>query len=293
MITGIRKLLFIFVTTGYISVTLTAQTKIQVVSRSINRTFTYVEGTIIQVNGEKAQIKVRPSPTKQITVLITLVAKNPSLKDAETDVKYCNYTINESAGKIIIANTFDIKKGYKEISSNLSARIELEIPGDLSLTIRNIYGSIDLKDVQATWNITNDFGPLSFQNIKGTLTVNSKYGDISGFEINAPTNIDAKNSDMVLKDIHKILTVKDQYGTITLERIKAPVNVDCEMSAINISIADMMDCSCNFTDTKGNIQFPKEYQKYLSTKSGELNFKTDHGSVTLYIKTTYNNITIK
>jgi len=277
MITVIRKILLFIVTSIYFSVTLTAQTKIQVVSRSINRSFNYSAGTIIQVNGEKAQIKVRPSINKQINVVITLISKNPSQHDAESDVKYCNYSINESAGKIIISNNFDVKKGYKEISSNLSAKIELEIPGDLTLTIRDIYGMIDLKDVKATWIISNDFGPLNFQNIKGTLNITSNYGDISGSGINAPTSIEAKNSDIFLKNFNKMISIKNQYGNITLEQPNAPVDINCDMSAININGIDFTHSNCNFSVVKGNIIVPKEYQKYINTKSGEINFILNQG----------------
>ncbi len=293
MITGIRKILFIIVISGYIPASLTAQTKIQVVSRSITRTFTYSANTVIQVNGEKAQIKVHPSLDKKINLVITLIAKNPSLQEAETDVKYCNYIINESADKIIITNNFDVKKGYREISSNLSARIELEIPGEISLTVQNIYGKTDLKDLQGKINITNDFGQLTFQNTKGSLYISSKYGDISGLDVNAPTTIEAKNSDVVISNVNKLLNIKDQYGTVTMGKIKAPVIVDCNMSSVNADVKDINDWSCDFSVVKGKINVPNEYQKYIISKAGELNFKTTPGKISVKIKTTYNNITIK
>ncbi len=293
MSTGIRKFLFLILISGYIPASLTAQAKIQVVSKSITRTFKYSAGTVIQVNGEKAQIKVRPSLTKQINLVITLIAKNPSLQEAENDVKYCNYTINESTDKIIIANNFDLKKGYKEISSNLSAKIELEIPAELSIIVRNIYGIIDLKDIQGSMNITNDFGQLIFKNTKGPLNISSKYGDISGLDVNAITAIDAKNSDIVINNVNKMLNIKDQYGTITLESLKAPVIVDCDFSVINVDAKELNNWSCDFSVLKGNIIVPEEYQKFLRAKSGEINFKTSPGKISIKLKTTYNNITIK
>ena len=294
MITVIRKIIFLFITAGCFYASLTAQTKIQVVSRSITRTFTYSAVKIIQVNGEKAQIKVRPSLNKQVTLTLTLIAKNPSLQDAETDVKYCNYNINESADKIIITNNFDIKKGFKEISSNLGARIELEIPGPLPLIIRNIYGTIEIKDVQVGLNITNDFGQLSLSNISGNeLVINSKYGDISGSVINTPLIIKSRNTDIILKVLNKISDISDQYGSIQLEKNKSSLNINGEMTAITISDVDFNNWSFIVKATKGQIDVPKEYLKYLSTKSGDANFIKAPGNTSLQIKNSYNKITLK
>lgn len=293
MIGRIQKILFLLLTASCILVTIEAQTKIQVVSRSVNRSFNYTSSSIIQVNGEKAQIVIHPSITNQIKVIITMIAKNPSRQEAETDVRYCNYTINERKDQILIANNFDVNKGYKEISSNLSARIELEIPGTLSLSIRNIYGTIDMKFVDANWNIINDFGQLTMENVKGTLHINSKYGDISGMNINAITTIETQNSDVMIKNLNKWLTIKSQYGNITLEDIKTSINIEGNMTYIKLPEVNFMDCSFNVRAIKGHIDVPKEYQTFLSKKAGEENFIKSNGILMIQMKTTNNNITLK
>jgi hypothetical protein len=150
-----------------------------------------------------------------------------------------------------------------------------------------------LKDLQGKINITNDFGQLTFQNTKGSLYISSKYGDISGLDVNAPTTIEAKNSDVVISNVNKLLNIKDQYGTVTMGKIKAPVIVDCNMSSVNADVKDINDWSCDFSVVKGKINVPNEYQKYIISKAGELNFKTTPGKISVKIKTTYNNITIK
>ncbi len=293
MITGIRNILLLAIAV-YFSLSLTAQSKIQVVSRSINRTFTYSAETVIQVNGEKAQIKVRPSLNKQINLVITLVAKNPSLHEAEADVKFCNYTISESDGKIIIGNNFDVKKGYKEISSNLSARIELEIPGTLSLNIRNIYGTTDLKDIPGNINIKSDFGQLTLENISGYgLEIYSKYGDISGSQINTHTLIKAQNTDVIIKDVNKILAIFNQYGKIEIEKINAYLSINGELTAVSVSGLDFKNWSFFVKAKSGQIEVPKDYQKYLTSKSGDSNFIKGNGTYYIQIQTSYNNITLK
>jgi hypothetical protein len=287
------KILFFFITTFVLSVPVNAQTKIQVVTRTISRVFEYKPGCLLDIKGEKANIQVKKSVDNTVRVKILLIAKNPSAKIAETDLKYCNYHIDESSNGIAISNFFNIKDNYKEISSNLSAKYELEVPPGIILKLKNIYGDLDMNGVEGNFDIAFDFGQVKLSDIDGNLFINSNYSDIQGRDIGAIISVKAQKGDIVFTNIKSLIKIKDQYGSISLDNINANVDLDAEMTAINITVDNPVLYSLDFTVKEGEIIAPERYTKMVINKQGKNKLFTSGGKISIKVADTYNIITLK
>lgn len=270
-----------------------AQTKIQVVTRTISRTFECKPGCILNVKGEKANILIKKSADNKIRLKISLISKNPEREIAEADLKYCNYQITENNKGINISNFFDAKSQFKEISSNLSAKFEIEVPSCINLKLANIYGNVEMNDIEGIFNLTVDFGKVNFSGISGSLYINSNVTDIVGNNLNAVASIQAQKADIALSNIKNLLRIKNQYGSIELEDARAAVNIDAEMTAIKMQVDDLKKYSFDLASISGNIEVPVEYYKFISNKSGEAYFTETGGNILIKMKTTFSAITLK
>jgi hypothetical protein len=270
-----------------------AQTKIQVVTRTISRTFAYHPGCIFEIKSEKANIQVKKSSDNNLRIKLLLVSKNPSKEQAEKDLKYSDYKITESKDAIGVSNFFNNQNQFKEISSNLSAKYEIEVPSGTILKLKNIYGTVDIIGATGTFNISLDFCQISLSNVSGNISINSNYSDIKGENISAITNIQAQKGDIVFTNIKNLLKIRDQYGTISLENINSNVSVDAEMTAINAAIDNPEFYALDFTVKEGEIVTPEKLRKNVVSKQGEEKLITTGGKISIKILTTYNSITLK
>jgi DUF4097 and DUF4098 domain-containing protein YvlB len=276
------------------------QTKVQVVTRTIQKSFVFKPSGFVDINAEKAKIIIRNSFDNKINLKLSLVSKNPSKELAEKDLKYCYYQVEEKNNGVFISNFFNFKLGKNEISSMLGVKIELEVPKGINLKLRNIYGEIEMTAVQGSFATQVDFGSIRFSNISGTIEISSNCSDISGKDLDAQVKIDAQKADINLDEIYQSISIKNQYGNIKLDNVNAEVTVDAKMTEVSFLVENMKKYSFEVTAICGDIEVPKEFKQYLlhyrnyfiSNNKLDSHFITT-GKIPVNLKTTYNDITLK
>jgi hypothetical protein len=270
-----------------------AQTKIQVVTRTISKSFTYKSGCVFEIAGEKANIQITRSNDKTIGLKLYLISKNPSLKDAESDLKFCDYKVKESNNTVTVSNFFIQLENYKEISSNLSARYEITIPSNAIVKIKNVYGNLNIKDVNGNYQIILDFCQAGFSGISGNFEVVSNYSDIKMQNTSAKLKIKAINADVSIASNSDSVDISDQYGKITLDNAGASASIYASMSEIKISVRNLKDYIFDFSVSEGDIELPDELKKLVTNKNDETRFVVKYGPIPVKVKTSYNTITLK
>ncbi len=288
---GKNKILFIIILC--FAIPAFGQTKIQVVTRTITKTFDYRPGSILDIKAEKANVNVKASANGEIKIKLLLIAKNPSKEEAEADLKFCGYQFGESSNTISVSNFFDLKNNYKEISSNLSAKYEIEAPSGIILKLKNIYGETQITGVDAVIKLNSGFGQIKISNVSGNLDISSNYSDITVEAIKAITTIDAQNADISLKGIYNPVVIKNHYGIISLEQIFANTSIKSEMSEINVLVENLQKFNFDCSVKDGEIVVPDELKKFIINKSGDKRLISSNGVIKISISTSYNSITIK
>jgi hypothetical protein len=277
-----------------------AQTKIEVVTRTILKTFKYNPSCILIINAEKAKIQIKKSTNNAINLKISLVSKNPSIDLAESDLKYCYYQIDENNNSISISNFFNIKIGDKKNTSNLSARMEIEIPVGITLKLKDIYGEVEMNGTNGIFDLVVDYGKVKFTDVSGRLTLKSNCTDIKCSNIKACLNIMAQKADMIISNTSDELKIKNQFGNLELENPQATVTVEAKMTEIKVVVNDFKNYSFDaYSD--GSIDVPKEYDRYLLHYKNSIFFNDVDagahfitlGKIPINVKTTYNNIILK
>ncbi|NJK98124.1 MAG: DUF4097 domain-containing protein [Bacteroidales bacterium] len=235
MIPFIRKILFLLLVAGAFHCPVTAQDKIQVVTRSITKTLNQSEVEGLSIKGEKANIIIGKSASNVIRIKLSLVSKNPSRKTAEEDLRYCDYVMENRGNMLYLSNSFNLKSSYKEISSNLSARYEIEVPNGITVNLSNIYGDITLSGIKVNLTASLSFGQLFMKNVDGNIQIRSTFSDITGEMLNGPLKIDSQNTGIKLTQVNDVLEITGKFGEINLAEVNASVMVKSEMTKVTCS----------------------------------------------------------
>ncbi len=293
MIPFIKKILFLLFVAGAFHCSIAAQDKIQVVTRTVTKAISQTDVTGLTIKGEKANILIGKSANNMIKVKLSLISKNPSLKVAEEDLKCCDYKMENQGNSLFLSNSFNSKSGFKEISSNLSARYEIEVPDGVTLTISNIYGDVTLSGVKATQTVSLNFGQLYLKSVDGNIQVHSTFSDITGDVLNGPITIESQNAVIRLRGVNNMLDITGKFGEINLSDVNASIMVRGEMTKVNVGVKDIGDFTFRLMAQKEKIIAPPELRKNLVQKSGISTLNFGSGKIMINVSTSYNTISIK
>ncbi len=272
-----------------------SQTKIQVITKTIAKNIPYTAGKTIKIVGEKAAINIQSWDKDYISANISLIAKHPNKKTAEDDLKYIDYKVAESADLIEISNFFSQKSGYKEITSNLTARFEINLPRTCSLSIVDVYGSVSLKNIKGKINVDLNFAQLSINNIEGDLSIKTYYGDIEAESINTTLILKSEMADISFRDLLGTCQFETNYGNLSIssnEKLTS-LRIDAIRTTVQIEVSDTNAFSFKFETQNGDITVPKYFNKQVIKSLFKEQFNQNNSKPLIQINGKYSPITLK
>jgi hypothetical protein len=268
-----KLLLMVLLALGAARSPATAQQKVQVVTKSITRSFTGANRFNPIVSAEKAMIVVNGWDKNELKVVIKLIAKNIIRKSAESDLDILKYAIKETNQSIQLSNFFDNEGKYKGISSNLSAYYEMWCPVNSRIQITNLYGGITIKAFSGEISIKSGFCQVSLSQIIGKLVMESSYDNLNLERTNITCKINADKTDINFSDVAGNYNIKAQYGSISAQPSTGlNMVVDALRTSVKVFTNNFDDFNYELKTCSDNITIPEEYRKMIVVKSKDKSF---------------------
>lgn len=276
---------------------LLAQTQLQVVTKTIQKTVVWKAGYSLEINCEKAEIEVEPAPSGQnaISIRAELSAKHPNLDSAKYDLDAWQFSTN-SIGKKIYIRAY-IGTGKKLPASNLKARILLRVPTDCPTNLSNKYGKARLEKITAPIRLTGEFCTFSLTDLSGSIHVESQYGNVAGQHLSGPIELQTKRSDIALSGLENDCSIRSEYGVIALKTDTRTGNVRvlANKSEVNIDVQPQPNHRFDLRAAYGDLLLPAtphfETSSADNTKKATFSKGSNHKTVT--VETTFGKIKIQ
>ena len=224
-------LLFLFACGAMIS---SAQTPLQVVTKTIEQTLAYQPGYEVNIEGEKAEIIVETWDNNSVQVILELVAKHPDRKIAERDIAAMKYSIDQHGKMIYFRNYISPDIGKPKPESQIKAIYTIHMPEDCPVYLKNYFGNATISQLNNLVRLQSEFGKIFLEDLSGDLFIQTRFGDIFGERISGNLQIDARRSDITLREISGSCDIKSTYGIIKLfsdERL-LKLNIEAEKSDV-------------------------------------------------------------
>ena len=237
---------------------LTAQDKIQVVTKTITRSFVLETEESLRVEAEKATVSIRGWDQDEVKLILKLIAKHPQRAIAESELSALRYQIVAEGTLKVIKNYFRLIEGAAAIEGNLQAEYELWIPHHRKVTLSNRYGNITLSNWQATLDLTTEFGEIHLEQITGAVSLNVTYGDVTARRLSGALTGITRKSNLNLYEVGGTVSLKSNYGEInvtTNDQVKQ-LTIDASRSQVTFATADPMRYHYQLTTTGDNIYVP-------------------------------------
>ncbi len=236
----IRRCLLLLTFSLIAAMPLFAQKKIQVVTKTIIRTFALGKKDILSIQAEKASVSIQGWAKDEVKLVLKLVAKHPERATAERDLLVARCDIQTETSIKKISNYFFQEEGRPGLESNLQAVYELWVPQQRNLKVSDNYGNLRVSQWQGNLSITHEFGEVRLQQVQGSTQLHIAYGDVIADTLEGDFSCDAQKSNIQLKQIGGRYHIKSNYGKITVQAA-ASINqftVDASRTEIEFATAD-------------------------------------------------------
>ncbi len=235
-------------------------TDLHVITKRLEKTFSYQKGYEVNIEGEKADIVVETWEKPEISIRLELIAKHPDKATAETDVEKIRYLAERVKNKIYLRNYISLKEGEEKPRSNLQARYVIIVPQDCPVYLKNYFGVASVSNLTNRFRFYGEFSEIGMENVQGIVDLRTRFGDVFGKALDGQVSISSRRSDITLEDIRGRFDIQSQYGIVSI-----------------LSVTGLLDL--NIRAEKGDVRLydPKltEYAYALTAQHGQVNFPSD------------------
>lgn len=204
-----------------------AQT-LQVVTKTIEKTFTADRYPKVQVWGERSDIDIVSWERNEMKAVIELTAKHPDRSTAEKDLEILHYTAEKSGRTVSLHNFVVLTKNRAKPQSNLKAHFTLFVPVNCAVEIKNSFGKITVKGLQTIMQLQAEFCTVELTDLRGTLTARTQFGALKADNLSGTISFITERTDLLLQQIKGECRVRAQYGSLDIQTDKSQVKLDVE-----------------------------------------------------------------
>lgn len=283
----------------FLSAAVSAQTTLQVVTKTIRKTAPWKPGYTLEINSEKAEIEVETAPAGQnvITIRAELTARHPNLDSAQHDLKAWKFIVSTIGKKIYIRAYIGLPNGVPLPTSNLKAKIVVQAPAECATTLANKYGSAKLGHRKGAVRLSGEFCSFSLTEMSGSVQVDSRYGNVDGRQLSGDVDIQAKRADVALSGLSGDCIIRNEYGSVRLDAGAQTGNVSVDASKGDVTLRmptpyyHNLDLKANYGAVKTPFAFSLDAGASVTPQSATLHQGSQRPRIT--VQTNIGNITVE
>ncbi|MGM9507602.1 DUF4097 family beta strand repeat-containing protein [Larkinella sp. GY13] len=287
-----KTLLFLLT---FVTISTLAQTRLQVVTKTVEKELAYSVGQRVNLTAQKADITIKGWSKTTVLVRLKLIAKHPEREVAERELTYLNYDIQTRNNVIDLSNRFTIPQRSGAIKGNLKAVYEIWVPTRCSISLQNTFGDVSLSDLAGDTSLKVEFGKLSISNLNGKTTVISDYGDIDATELGGFFTIKAEKAEIILRDLSGNGTIQSRYGRLSIQPVASltALTVQTARTEVFLYPKRLDDFQYEIETTYSTIQVPELYSGHLSANKRRFRYASSGSKGTISVTNSYSPVIIQ
>ncbi|RRA98873.1 DUF4097 family beta strand repeat-containing protein [Larkinella rosea] len=249
----------------FVTLSAAAQTRLQVVTKTVEKELAYSVGQRVNLTAQKADITIKGWSKPTVLVRLKLIAKHPEREVAERELGYLNYDIQTRNNTIDLSNRFTIPQRAGAIKGNLKAVYEIWVPMRCPVSLQNTFGDVTLSDLAGDTSLKVEFGKLAIANLSGKTTIVSDYGDIDASELSGFFTIKAEKAEITLRELSGSGTIQSRYGKLSIQPDASLTSLTVQAARTEIFLYPkrMDDFQYEVETSYSTVQVPENYADYL------------------------------
>ncbi|GAB3512343.1 hypothetical protein GCM10027442_23440 [Emticicia fontis] len=268
-----------------------AQTTLQVVTKSIEKTFPSMLTIIVEA--EKADVELITWEKDEIQAKIDLIAKHPDRNIAKNDLEAMKYIVDRTSDKILLRNYLVVKNNAEKPSSNFKAKYVIHLPENLKVTIQNSFGKVLIQGKYSLLNIKSEFCILDLQKAEGNTKLETYYGKVHSKNFLGTITIKSERSELFFQQLSGVNVINAQYGKIEIESVAnlKSLTINAKKTEINLKIP-LHNHGFNLESKYGKMSIPDGFNWLQNTDNIRAATYNLSAISRIYIQNSFGNISI-
>ena len=245
------------------------QTRLQVITKTIEKSFTASSSTNVKIEGEKSTIKINTWNKNEVKVVLKLISKSPGKEKAEKELAYQRYILEKRKETIYMKNYLAMPKSVSKLSSIQVASYEVTIPRGCKIALSNQYGDVDISDLFGVITLEVKYGKIKLENLNAAIQIQSYFGDLIVRNIDGQMDIIANHTKINLDDIAGDIKLRSTLGDVFVGNIDDIKSLEIVASKADITLdnPDYQQFKFSLESKFGDILVPVKYEKYFKVSS--------------------------
>ncbi|MDO7876184.1 hypothetical protein Q5H93_15675 [Hymenobacter sp. ASUV-10] len=231
---------------------------VQVLTRTLEQSFACPPGTLVRIRAEKATLRVQGWDQPTVQVVLRLSARHPDRAIAGQDLPAARHQLRQSGGVIDLVNYFSLPANAPALRADLRAEFTIHLPAAAAVEIVNAYGQTFLLDLTGRQQLTQDFGQITLQNLRGSLQTTLRYADLQATNTHLTFTCDADKSALRLTQAAGRYTIRNRYGSVYFAPTAALLGafIDAERSAVTLAVPQLDHFRYRLATAQGTLTVP-------------------------------------
>jgi DUF4097 and DUF4098 domain-containing protein YvlB len=243
-------------------------------------------GTALDVQNAFGAVRVGPGAPGEVRVKVRTVVYRQTEEEARAFAGRVKVT-SELSGTALRVST-----NREELERNDMARVgfethlELTVPPDAAVTVRNEHGTVDVADVAAA-DVWGSFEPIRLARVGGPAVVKGQHGEVWVSGVKGALSLHARHGSVEVEDVADRTTIDAEHGRVTTRRTGA-LTVDSQFGEIEVETVrgDLeirsQHARVHARDVTGSAQVESSYGEVdVEQVGGEARARVQHGRINL------------
>ncbi len=211
------------------------QTKVEVITKTVEDQFIYRTGETVKVEGNAAQLRIQSWDQQEVKVVMKLISKGLDRKIAQKELAYQKYVIDRINDTHVIRNYLLLPKGLEKLSTIQETVIEVWVPKSLRLEVSNRFGATELFELAGNLTIANEYGDLLLEKLNADLVVNSIFGDMKLTSYSGDLTCTLEHSTFFSDGFMGSATMKTKLGDVEWTGLQNVKTIRLEAQQSNVT----------------------------------------------------------
>ncbi|MDN5201464.1 DUF4097 family beta strand repeat-containing protein [Fulvivirgaceae bacterium BMA10] len=278
--------------------TLIAQTKLQVLTKKIEKTIPIDGQEVLRVEGDKSSIFIDTWAKNEVQVVLKLISKAPDKGIAEKELTFQRYIMEKRKGVIHLKNYLVVPHGTEKLGSIQISEYHIMVPKGCKLEIINQYGDVKVSNVFGVVDIDVKYGKIDLKNINAAVSLKSYFGDLIARNFDGQLSGTTNHTKINLDDVSGEVQLSATLGDVFIGSIGDLRSFKIEASKADITLEnpDFERFNFNLDLQYGEILVPsiyKEHFKKLKNDSRTFVYNGPSNAATISLSTSFGNIVAK
>lgn len=250
-----------------------AQTTLEVVTKTIEKSIAFKPGENILLLGENATINISTWAKDEVKIKIKLISKNRIKNVAVADQANIKHLIEKKGSTVYLRNYFVVQQSGSS-GSILKVEYELTVPSKSNCVIKNSLGNITIDGVEGKMDIEEKFGNLNLTNCKGNISVKLNLGDMKADNLSGVISLLGTSANFNIINLSGQNTFDISNGDLFVQPLASisTLNVKAKNGEVTCSSKSITEFGYDFSSSYGEVKTPEFFKTKVKSEKTKTTF---------------------